>query len=62
MSLSPKRDTARLKGFNAIASAPLYAPNNPYDEDKEPEMYQAWDEGADEAGISTRYNNGVLIT
>jgi hypothetical protein len=53
---------AKKNGFNAVASLPHHAPSNPYNEDTQPELYWAWDEGADEAGISTMYCNGILTT
>jgi hypothetical protein len=55
---TPKQ--ARTEGFNAVAEGPYHAPRNPYDEDVHPEHYAAWDEGADEAGLTSRYTNGVL--
>lgn len=39
---------------------PACAPSNPYDEDKDPDLYRAWDKGADEAGINDIYTNGEL--
>jgi hypothetical protein len=47
-------------GFNAVASRPLYAPNNPYCDAEQAELREAWDDGAGEAGINSIYTNGVL--
>lgn len=53
-------ETAKSQGFNAVAPSPKYAPRNPYDEEKQVDLCEAWDEGADEAGINSRYTNGEL--
>jgi hypothetical protein len=54
---------ARRDGLNAVAASPPYAPRNPYDDEgdaDEQALWQAWEDGAEEAGINTRYTNGVL--
>jgi hypothetical protein len=53
---------ARAAGYDAVAASPIHAPRNPYEEDEAPGLYEAWDTGAEEAGINTRYHNGVLVT
>ena len=52
---------ARSEGRDAVACRPLHAPRNPYDDEKQPELYQGWEDGAIEAGLLINYHNGVLI-
>jgi len=48
------------EGQEAVRRKPLYAPQNPYDDIKEEEKFEGWDDGAYSAGIAEIYNNGVL--
>jgi len=63
MNATKTPEDARRDGLNAVAAAPPYAPRNPYDDEGDADeqvLWQAWEDGAMEAGITTRYTNGVL--
>jgi len=55
------KDAAYHHGVAAVRQKPVYAPRNPYDEETQKEEYDAWDEGADAAGMIELYENGELI-
>jgi hypothetical protein len=55
-----EKHLAYQRGLEAVRMKPEYAPDNPYDEETEKELYVQWDIGADDAGICTIYENGVL--
>lgn len=52
---------AYQRGLEAVRMKPQYAPDNPYDEEIEKELYEQWDCGADDAGICDIYENGELL-
>ena len=57
------KQQAWLEGQDAVRAKPLYAPHNPYDEEADPDLHQAWEEGAYSAGLFGHdgiYTNGVL--
>jgi hypothetical protein len=54
-------DAAYHRGVEAVRQKPTYAPRNPYDEETQKAEYDAWDNGADDAGMIQLYNNGELI-
>lgn len=61
--LKTRRQKAFLEGQEAVRRKPLYAPQNPYDEETEPESHQGWEDGACSAGLfghDAIYTNGVL--
>ncbi len=55
-----RKSTAFDEGQEAVRRKPLYAPSNPYDEETEPDLCQAWENGAISAGVCEIYTNGVL--
>lgn len=55
------KDAAYHRGIAAVRLLPRYAPDNPYDEESQKAEYDAWDDGAYDAGICQIYNNGELI-
>ena len=56
----PTKEQAYLQGQEAVRCQPKYAPNNPFDEEKDPDLWDAWEEGAVAAGITKIYTNGEL--
>lgn len=55
-----RRKRAWREGQEAVRRKPTNSPENPYDEDKEPDLAQAWADGATSAGWNEIYTNGVL--
>lgn len=47
------------EGQEAIRRKYHYSPSNPYDEDREPQLYRGWDDGATSAGWNDIYTNGI---
>ena len=60
VEVKPK-DAAYHRGLDAVRRRPIYAPDNPYDEETQKAEYEAWDDGAYDAGICQIYNNGELL-
>lgn len=57
------KQTAYHEGQEAVRAKPYYAPQNPYDDETEPELHQAWENGAESAGLFGPmgiYTNGIL--
>jgi hypothetical protein len=57
---SAREQVAFLEGQEAVRQKPRYAPQNPYDFETDEELHDAWNDGADEAGMMEIYHNGVL--
>lgn len=64
---SIREQTAKVKAYQegqeAVRRKPLYAPSNPYEEETDPVLHQAWEDGAESAGLfgpNGIYTNGVL--
>lgn len=55
------KDAAYHRGVAAVRLRPRYAPTNPYDLDTQKDEREAWDNGADDAGMCELYYNGELI-
>lgn len=53
-------EIARERGRDAVRRKPYHSPSNPFDQENEPECYEAWEEGATSAGWNEIYTNGVL--
>lgn len=61
--MTDRQRKAWEEGRDAVRRKPLYAPSNPYDADEQPELHDAWDDGAGSAGLYGHngiYTNGVL--
>ncbi len=43
-----------------MRAKPRFSPENPYDSENDPDLYEGWDEGATSAGWNDIYTNGVL--
>lgn len=60
-SSDPRYKKGYDEGRAAVRMRPKYAPQNPYDPDASPDLFDGWDDGADDSGLTSDYHNGVLI-
>ncbi len=50
----------RQWAYGQVAARPPFAPVNPFNHDTQPALFEAWEDGATEAGLHVLYVNGSL--